>query len=65
MKKKVLLLIIGVLIGVLAFAQIFIFNSTKATRETSKAPTEIELIQQNNIMFKTVAYYVLSFIKHQ
>ena len=64
MKKKVLLLIVGILIGALAFAQIFIFSGSDKENETA-TPTEIESIQQNSVTIKTVALYVLSFIKHQ
>lgn len=65
MKKKALLLIVGILIGVLALAQIFAFNSIEKPKETSTTSTDVDSLQQNSVVLKTAAYYVLSFIKHQ
>ena len=65
MKKNLILLIVGILIGVLAITQIVTFNNNKGNKETSTAPLEFESPKQNNVILQTVAYYVLSFVKHQ
>lgn len=63
MKKKAILLLIGILIGVLAIIQIIIIDNKELDQATATS-TEVESIQQNSIMLKTAVFYVLSFIKH-
>jgi len=65
MKNKTIILVIGIIIGTLILVQIFAFGNTFQTYSpTSTSSTNVETIQQKNMMVKTAIYHVLSFIKH-
>ncbi|MDH5476303.1 MAG: hypothetical protein OEX22_11475 [Cyclobacteriaceae bacterium] len=63
MKNKKIILAIGILIGTLILVQILVFDKPKSP-EVSATTTNIETIQQKNMMVNTAIYYVLSFINH-